>query len=365
MEYVTENLDLNQDNDLLTMHENIKSIGEEVTKEEELFHLLKSFKEGKKENIYCYDGFEPSGKIHIAQGLLRAINVNKFTKHGIKFKFWVADWFAQMNLKFGGDLKKIQKAGKLMIHIWKACGMDMDNVEFIWASESINNNSNEYWQRVLDISRNFSISRIKKCTTIMGKTESDDLMSSQLLYPIMQCADIFHLNVDICSLGVDQRKVNMLAREYSSKLKKKFPPIIISHHMLMGLDGSDKMSKSNPDNAIFMDDNINNVKRKINKAYCEPGNSEKNPILEYFKYIVFQKEDEIVIDILNFDTKEIIFKKYLFNEYQNLHNDFKNELIHPSDLKKSLIKYLNQYLEPVRKYLDNNNEAKELLKSIK
>ena len=30
----------------------------------------------------------------------------------------------------------------------------------------------------------------------------------------------------------------------------------------MGLDGSDKMSKSNPDNAIFMDDTEQDVKEK-------------------------------------------------------------------------------------------------------
>ena len=35
--------------------------------------------------------------------------------------------------------------------------------------------------------------------------------------------------------------------------------------MVMGLDGSDKMSKSNPDNAIFMDDMAHDVKRKIKK----------------------------------------------------------------------------------------------------
>ena len=27
---------------------------------------------------------------------------------GCHFKFWVADWFAQLNNKMGGDLKKIQ-----------------------------------------------------------------------------------------------------------------------------------------------------------------------------------------------------------------------------------------------------------------
>lgn len=30
-----------------------------------------------KANPICYDGFEPSGRMHIAQGILKAINVNR------------------------------------------------------------------------------------------------------------------------------------------------------------------------------------------------------------------------------------------------------------------------------------------------
>ena len=34
---------------------------------------------------------------------------------------------------------------------------------------------------------------------------------------------------DICQLGMDQRKVNMLAREYCDAIKRKNKPIILSH----------------------------------------------------------------------------------------------------------------------------------------
>jgi tyrosyl-tRNA synthetase len=43
------------------------------------------------------------------------------------------------------------------------------------------------------------------------------------------------VQADICQLGMDQRKVNMLAREYCDMVKIKFKPVILSHHMLMGL----------------------------------------------------------------------------------------------------------------------------------
>lgn len=351
----------NEDQDVCKLVRTIASIGEEVTKYEDLIALVKSFLGGKKPEVICYDGFEPSGRMHIAQGLIRSMNVNKLTSCGFKFKFWVADWFAQMNLKFDGNMKRIRKAGELMIHMWKACGMDMDNVEFIWAADSIMSDPN-YMQRVLDIMRSFTIHRLKKCGTIMGREESDSLMGSQLMYPAMQCSDIFHLKADICSLGMDQRKVNMLAREYSSKMKRKFHPIILSHHMLLGLDGT-KMSKSNPENAIFMDDMAADVKRKINHAFCAPENIETNPILEYYRYIVFEKEESITLSVLNFETKERSDRT--FNTFSDMEDAFAKGEIHPSDIKKPLIKFINTYLEPVRKYISENKSVKGLIKTVK
>ena len=221
------------------------TVGEEVQTVEELTALYTA-----KDHPIVYDGFEPSGRMHIAQGVLRAINVNKLTSTGCLFKFWVADWFAQLNDKMGGDLAKIKLVGQYMIEIWKVIGMDMRNVRFLWASDEINARAEEYWTLVMDIARSNTVTRINRCCTIMGRKETDDLTAAQIFYPCMQCADVFFLRADICQLGLDQRKVNMLAREYAEK-KKRRKPIIISHHMLSGLkEGQEKMSKSDPDSGI-------------------------------------------------------------------------------------------------------------------
>jgi tyrosyl-tRNA synthetase len=325
-------------------YDSICSIGEEIINKESLLNLLQN-----KQNIIAYDGFEPSGRMHIAQGLLRAHNVNKLTKAGIKFKFYVADFFAQMNLKLGGDIKKIRQTGEQMIKIWKACGMDMNNVEFIWASEEIVKRSAEYWSLVLDIATKFNLTRVLKCTQIMGREESDDLSASQIFYPIMQCADIFFLNVDICSLGIDQRKVNMLALEYCDKIKRKNKPIIISHPMLLGLDGT-KMSKSKPDNAIFIDDNPNEIKRKINKAFCEPTNIKTNPILEWSKHIIFPIIGHFIIPA----NKKFNELEKKFNSYQELENDFKEGTIYPNQLKAGMITHLLDLLIPIQDKLNSS-----------
>ena len=278
------------------------SVGEEVVTEEELTALYRA-----REHPIVYDGFEPSGRMHIAQGVLRAINVNKLTSTGCVFKFWVADWFAQLNNKMDGDLSKIKTVGLYMIEIWKAIGMNMQNVRFLWASDEINAHADEYWTKVMDIARLNNLARIQRCCTIMGRKETDEMSAAQIFYPCMQAADVFFLKADICQLGMDQRKVNMLAREYAGTKKMRFKPVVISHHMLMGLkEGQEKMSKSDPDSAIFMEDAAEDVKRKIKKAYCPPEVVDKNPIMDYAKFIIFGYYGKMTVTINGVSTTQYL-----------------------------------------------------------
>lgn len=342
--------------------QNIMGIAEECTTPQELRDLVTYHKSINWEKpIVCYDGFEPSGRMHLAQGFMKSNIVNQLTQNGCFFKFWVADSFAKMNHKLGGNEKKIRKAGELMIEIWKLCGMDTTKVEFIWASEEIAKDPIAYYDRVHDISQHMSVKRILDCTPIMGRNDKDGLTASQFMYPLMQCADIFQLKVNICQLGMDQRKVNMLARDYCSKKKiKRGKPIILSHHMLMGLNGDTKMAKSDPENTIFMDDGPGDVKRKINKAFCKPQNIDKNPIMEYIKHIIFPK-----VKVINFIRKEEHGGNVSYTEFDKLENDFKDGKLHPNDLKVMAIKYINEMLQPVQLELSQNKQLKTLNETVK
>ncbi|KAF8365131.1 hypothetical protein HHK36_032874 [Tetracentron sinense] len=336
----------------------VRSVGEECIQEDELLNLL-----AKKPEPICYDGFEPSGRMHIAQGVMKAISVNKMTSAGCKVKIWVADWFAQLNNKMGGDLKKIQTVGQYLIEIWKAVGMDLkgDKVEFLWSSEEINSRAHEYWPLVMDIARRNKLPRIMRCCQIMGRSEQEELTAAQILYPCMQCADIFFLKADICQLGMDQRKVNVLAREYCDDIKRKNKPIILSHHMLPGLQqGQEKMSKSDPSSSIFMEDAEAEVNVKIKKAYCPPKIVKGNPCLEYIKYLIFPWFNEFKVER---DAKNGGDKT--FKSFEELIADYENEELHPGDLKPALSKALNEILQPVRDHFTNNPTARDLLKKVK
>ncbi len=341
----------------------IKQVGEEIITEEELRALLET-----KEHPTAYDGFEPSGQIHIAQGIMRAVNVNKMIKAGIKFKMYVADWHGWANNKLGGDLKKIQACGDYFVELWKACGMDVDKVEFIRASEVVN--SMEYWKKVMQVARNTTVKRITRCGQIMGRNDLEIQQASQILYPCMQCADIFELKADITELGMDQRKVNVLAREIGPSIGF-WKPVVVSHHMLMGLGKPTsastgveraidlKMSKSKPDTAIFMTDSEEEIKRKINKAYCPEKIIDENPLMEYAKYIIFERFDSMKIE-----RPKKFGGDLELNSYDELASIFEKGDLHPMDLKPAVADCINKLVEPVRSHFEKNKKAKELLRKV-
>ncbi|GHP03484.1 hypothetical protein PPROV_000223900 [Pycnococcus provasolii] len=333
-----------------------RSVGAECIQEDELRNLLKH-----KPNPVCYDGFEPSGRMHIAQGVGKALNVNKLTAAGCTFKFWVADWFAQLNNKMGGDLKKIQTVGRYMVEVWKSVGMNLDRVEFISSSEEINSRADEYWPLVMDIARRNSLARVVRCSQIMGRNETDDLAASQIFYPCMQCADIFFLKADICQLGMDQRKVNMLAREYCTEIKRKLKPIILSHAMLPGLlEGQEKMSKSDPNSAIFMEDTEQEVKTKLKKSFCPPAIVEGNPCIAYAHQIVMPWFKGFSVE-----RPEQNGGNKTYTTREELEADYLSGALHPGDLKAALVKGINIILQPVRDHFKNDPDAKKLLDTVK
>ena len=357
----------------------IKQVGEEIISEEELKKLLES-----GEQLIAYDGFEPSGQIHIAQGLLRAINVNKMIKAGVKFKMLVADWHALTNNKMGGDLEKIKTIGRYFIEVWKASGMDMAHVEFLWASDIVKDP--DYWQLVIRVGMTNKLARFIRTAEFMGREDSSEkLTAAQIMYPCMQIADIFTLGAKITQLGMDQRKVNMLAREIGPQLGF-WKPVVVSHHMLMGLGKppsknadtatraiENKMSKSNPDSAIFMTDTTDDIKRKINKAYCLEGDIKENPILEYCKYIIFESFDSTLLKLpqVSFPTEFVVERpekwggNLSFKTYEELEKTFAEKKLHPQDLKQAVIVLLDKLLQPVRTHFETNEEAKKLLETVK
>ncbi|KAK2982859.1 hypothetical protein RJ640_006510, partial [Escallonia rubra] len=199
---------------------------EECIQEDELMNLLT-----KKPQPIFYDGSDPSGRMRIAQGVMKTINVNKLTSAGCKVKIWIADWFAQLNNKMRGDLNKIQTVGRYFIEMWKAMRMKLEG------GHELNSPAHEYWPLVMDKAWTNKLSKILRCVQIMGRSELDELTAAQIFYPCMH-----------------------FGFTYDWKQEQFLSP--------------DALALKHAD-----------VKVKIKKAYCPPKVIQGNPCLDYIIFI--------------------------------------------------------------------------------
>uniref|UniRef100_M8BQD9 tyrosine--tRNA ligase n=1 Tax=Aegilops tauschii TaxID=37682 RepID=M8BQD9_AEGTA len=243
----------------------IRSIGLESADEDELMTLLE-----RKAAPIAYVWCNPSPWVHIGQGIMMVFNVNKLLKAGCRVKILMADWFAYI-LRKSDDLSKIQAIGRYMIEIWKAAGLDLNGVEFVWLSDE--EPPVEYRE-------------------LVKPHERGDVVGARVVHTCMQCAAVLFQKADIWLLSMDheegQPDVGTLTREYCRDMKgEDHGPIILSHNKLPNLILDHEHVKiQDPMFGIFMEDEERDVLVKIRNAHCPAKVAEGNPCLEFIKHIV-------------------------------------------------------------------------------
>ncbi len=306
-----------------------------------------------------YIGFEISGYVHIGQGIMSALVIKDLQALGVKCTIWLADWHTAINHKLDGTKETAAKIGKgYFTEAMKACllavGADADAVEFRLASQWYEKDATKYWEMVMNVAQHTTLARMQRSISIMGKEAGEDVELATLLYPAMQVADIFYLNIDIAHASMDQRKAHVVMRDSASAVIPNAPkPIALHHGLVDSLTGENKMSKSKPDSAVFIHDSAEEIERKIKKAFCEEGNIEKNPILNWAKNILFWSRTAPFI----IEREEKHGGNATFGSYAELEAAYAKGDIHPMDLKAAVAKEIIELLAPAREHFAKSDIA--------
>ncbi len=336
----------------------------EVVDEESLKKLL-----AEKEHPRLYIGFEPSGLCHFGW-MLVANKIRDYIEAGLEVIIFFADWHAQINGKLGGSLETIQLCAEYMKDSFESLGIPRDKVNFVMASEILDN---DYWATVIKIGSETSIARVKRAMTIMGrKADNDEVKTSMMLYPLMQPADIFKMDIDIGYGGLDQRRAHMLARDVAKKCGWK-APVAIHTPLVPGLKAmnrmdpaASKMSKSKPDSGILIHDKPEDIEKKLRGAFCPmPGEYDNsvikvdkteeggeattgNPVLEIARLLLFSNGAKLRIE-----RPEKYGGSFEVASYEELEKAYQNGL-HPNDLKHAVAKGISDSLAGSREYFERN-----------
>jgi len=334
----------------------------EIVTEDELLELFI-----KNQNPKCYIGLEVSGFLHLGSLITTGYKIRDFIEAGVHCTVFLADWHTLINDKLGGDLEKISIVSK---YYKEAFEMFCPGVHIKSGSELYSEEKNkDYWKDLVRFTKHMSLARTMRTLTIMGRSEKEEKVDlSKLLYPPMQAVDIHYLDLDIVHAGTDQRKIHMLVREIFPKMGKNWKvPVAVHQKLLPGLSQPSsftdskipsKMSKSDPNSTIFIHDDDAVIKSKINKAWCEEGNIENNPLLEIAKEIIFREYEEVPVE-----RPEKFGGNVSYSEYSQLESDFETKKLHPTDLKQTVENYLIKIVGPIRNKLKLSYELLEIIKN--
>lgn len=195
--------------------------------------------------------------------------------------------------------------------------------------------SKPYTLDMLRLSKLVTERDAKKAGSEVVKTSNHPKVSG-LLYPGLQALDEEYLNVDCHFGGLDQRKAFVFAEKYLPNLEKK-KRIHLMSPMVQGLTGS-KMSSSQETTKISFSDDVPTVERKLRKAFCEPGNVERNGVLSIVERIIFP------LITGYFEVNET----KTFSNFALLRKAFVDKKVHPKELKDAVCREINRILDPIR-----------------
>ena len=330
---------------------------EEVVTQGDLLELFKTNPSPRH-----YIGLEISGFLHLGSLISTGFKINDFAKAGAKCTIFLADWHTLINDKLGGDWDTISRVSRYYQDAFK---LVCPQAEIILGSK-LYEEKTQYWSDLVKFTKHMSLARTMRTLTIMGRAEDDKKIDvAKLLYPAMQAVDIHSLDVDIAHAGMDQRKIHMLVREIFPKMKWKVP-VAVHHKLLPGLvkppdlnnsQIPNKMSKSDPNSGIFIHNTDNEIRKKINKAWCEEKNIQNNPVLEIAQNVIFHEFNEI-----NVERPEKFGGNISYSNFSELTKDFSEGKLHPGDLKQTIGNYMVKIISPIREKLHLNDELLSLVK---
>ena len=176
-------------------------------------------------------------------------------------------------------------------------------------------------------------------------------------YPVLMAADILFPRSNLIPVGRDQKAHVELARDVAIKFNNLFgevfpiPESLIGEvPTLPGIDGQAKMGKS-LGNAIFLTDPEQKVERKVMGMYTDPkrirvtdlGTVEGNPVFIY-------------LDAFGTEADK--------TQIANYKDQYTKGQVGDIEVKKYLVKVLNNFLNPIRKRRAEYESQPQLIEKI-
>jgi tyrosyl-tRNA synthetase len=280
----------------------------EIIVEEEMIGLLRS---GKK--LRLKEGFDPSfPDIHLGH-IVSLRKLRQFQELGHQVVLIVADWTARIGDPSGVSVTRPMlsaeqvkaNAETYMQQFFKI--VDKEKTEVRWQSEWFDKFT---LTEVIQLTSKFTVAQFLARDDFNARyNEGRPIAITEFLYPLLQAYDSVAIQADVEFGGTDQKFNFLVGRELQTMMGQP-PQQCFMTPLLVGTDGSQKMSKSLG--------NYIGIAEQPDEIYGKAMSIRDDLILQYF---------ELVTDVPDAELSE--FRQAL-----------DNEAVNPMELKKRLAREL-------------------------
>ena len=260
--------------------------------------LLDQYEQGNK--FYLYTGIAPSGRMTMAHLIPFLLTKWLQEKFDAEVYIYIPDeekFLAKKDPNL--TLDKVHSLAYEDALDIVSLGYDPKKTKIFLSTEY----AKTLYKQAVRVAKYITFSMVKDAFGFTNETNV-----GTLFYTSLQSVPAFLRSVEenknvpcLIPLGVDQDVHFRIARDVMAKLGY-YKPSIIHAKFLPGLDGRPKMSSSDPNNTIYLNDSPEIVKKKINKAITGQqstaelqkklgGNPDKCAVCQYYRYL-FEPDDE-------------------------------------------------------------------------
>lgn len=297
-----------------------------------------------------------SGRLNLSH-LIPAIQICRLLEAGEEVVIFLGDLHSEILGEKGPALAAKRDYYRTLVKhmidaILISSNSKVDNSVQIQDGSSLELNSN-YMLDFYFIAGSTQIDRATLASQGATKPTKHPLLGS-LVYPIVRTVDEKYIKCDSQLVVESDDRIVSFVDELSVKCEAKCKRIYYPN--LLGLSAGKTTVLSEEDDQIYLLDAPKQLKKKLSKAFCEPGNIQDNGVLPILKYIIFP-----------------IFKQFdiarpaeyggdvSYSTFDEVENDFKEQKLHPGDLKKGVETKLNQLMEPLLSFLESSKEFQDVL----
>ena len=283
-------------------------------------------------------GDRPTGRLHLGH-YVGSIKNRVALQDQYDCFFIIADLHTLTTKPSKGDITQMREHIKETVLDYLACGINPEkSVIYLQSAVPAVYELNLIFEMMVSLNRLTGLPSIKE----MARNANIDEESTPfglVGYPVLQTADILCPRAHLVPVGKDNVAHVELSRDIARRFNYHYgevlplpEPLVSDIPTLIGTDGKGKMSKS-LNNTIYLSDDSKTVEKKVKAMYTDPnrihanvpGNVEGNPVFVYH-------------DAFNPNKEEI----------QDFKRRYQEGTVGDVEVKASLSKAINTFLEPIR-----------------